>query len=208
VIAADLAKPDAPKRVFEEAKKKNLAVDLLVNNAGFGTNGPFLDLELARELEMVQVNVTALLELTHRFAGPMKERRLRTRDDIASTAGFQPGPFMTTYYASKAFVLSFTERSRSSSKGAASPSRATAPARPRRSSRAPRATTSRASSSGAASRTRRTSRLDAYRAMMKGPRPLGARHAQLDRHAEPPRIAALDRAQHRGEHESRCDLTP
>jgi hypothetical protein len=109
VIAADLGKRDAPKRVFDEAARRGIAVDFLVNNAGFGSNGAFLDLELERELEMVQVNCAALLELTHRFAQPMKERGFGRVMNIASTAGFQPGPFMTTYYATKAFVVSFTE---------------------------------------------------------------------------------------------------
>lgn len=109
VIAADLADRRAPARIWEEATRLGLAVDFLVNNAGFGSNGPFVDLDLARELDMVQVNCAALLELTHRFVGPMRERKSGRVLNIASTAGFQPGPYMATYYATKAFVVSFTE---------------------------------------------------------------------------------------------------
>jgi short-subunit dehydrogenase len=109
VMPFDLAEPQTPRRLFEAVKEKGLEVDFLVNNAGFGTNGPFLDLALERELEMVQVNCTALLELTHRFVGPMRARGRGRVLNIASTAGFQPGPFMATYYATKAFVVSLSE---------------------------------------------------------------------------------------------------
>lgn len=109
VVSADLGQASAPAQVFEETKRLGVAVDFLVNNAGFGTNGAFLDLDLAREKEMITVNCTALLELTHRYAGPMRERRFGRILNIASTAGFQPGPFMATYYATKAFVVSFSE---------------------------------------------------------------------------------------------------
>jgi uncharacterized protein len=109
IVAADLGAPGAPAQIFEETSKRGLSIDYLVNNAGFGSNGAFLDLDLARELEMVQVNITALVDLTYRFAKPMRERGFGRVMNIASTAGFQPGPFMATYYATKAFVLSFTE---------------------------------------------------------------------------------------------------
>lgn len=109
VVAADLGQADAPGHVFAETTKRGIDVDFLVNNAGFGTNGAFLDLELAREKEMIAVNCTSLLELTHRYAGPMRERKFGRILNIASTAGFQPGPFMATYYATKAFVVSFSE---------------------------------------------------------------------------------------------------
>ncbi|MFO0737299.1 MAG: SDR family oxidoreductase [Labilithrix sp.] len=109
VIAADLGDLAAPAHLEEVAKKRNLQIDFLVNNAGFGSNGRFLDLDLSRELQMIDVNCRALLELTHRFAKPMVARKFGRIMNIASTAGFQPGPFMTTYYASKAFVVNFTE---------------------------------------------------------------------------------------------------
>jgi short-subunit dehydrogenase len=107
VIAEDLADPGAPQRVFAAAR--DLGVDVLFNNAGFGSNGAFLDLDLDRELSMVQVNVSAVLALTHLFAKPMRERGFGRICNVASTAGFQPGPYMATYYATKAFVISFSE---------------------------------------------------------------------------------------------------
>ncbi len=109
VVAADLGKPSAPDEIFAATQKRGIAVDFLVNNAGFGSNGAFLELDLAREAEMVEVNISALVKLTHHYARPMKERGFGRIMNIASTAGFQPGPFMATYYATKAFVISFTE---------------------------------------------------------------------------------------------------
>lgn len=109
VVAADLSDPKAPWAVLDEVRRRGIAVDFLVNNAGFGSNGSFLDLDLAREIDMVEVNVSALVKLTHLFVGPMRERGFGRVLNIASTAGFQPGPFMATYYASKAFVVSFSE---------------------------------------------------------------------------------------------------
>lgn len=105
----DLADPTTPERLFAAVKALGLEVDYLVNNAGFGSNGPFLELDVKREVEMVQVNCTAILELCHRFVTPMKARGRGRVLNIASTAGFQPGPYMATYYATKAFVLSFSE---------------------------------------------------------------------------------------------------
>lgn len=109
VLPADLADPAAPQRLFEQVTAKGLRVDVLINNAGFGSTGPFLELPLSKEAEMVEVNCTALLKLTHLFAGPMKARGSGRILNIGSTAGFQPGPFMATYYATKAFVVSFSE---------------------------------------------------------------------------------------------------
>ncbi len=109
VVVADLGDHAASAVVAEQVSRRGLTIDFLVNNAGFGSNGAFVDLELNRELEMIDVNVRALVELTHHFAGPMRERRFGRIMNIASTAGFQPGPYMATYYATKAFVVSFTE---------------------------------------------------------------------------------------------------
>ncbi|XXF80296.1 SDR family oxidoreductase [Myxococcaceae bacterium GXIMD 01537] len=109
VLPADLGQPDAPEKLFEEVRARGLSVDFLVNNAGFGSTGPFLELALEREAEMVEVNCTALLKLTHLFARPMRERGQGRILNVASTAGFQPGPYMSTYYATKAFVVSFSE---------------------------------------------------------------------------------------------------
>jgi short-subunit dehydrogenase len=109
VVPADLADPAAPQRVFDAVAAKGLTVDVLVNNAGFGTNGAFLDLPLEPEAAMVEVNCNAVLKLTHLFARPMRARGFGRILNIASTAGFQAGPFMATYYATKAFVVSFSE---------------------------------------------------------------------------------------------------
>lgn len=109
VLAADLSRPEEPQRIFDEVRSRQLQVDFLVNNAGFGSSGLFLEQDLAREVEMVEVNCTALLKLTWLFARPMKERKSGRILNIASTAGFQPGPFMATYFATKAFVISLSE---------------------------------------------------------------------------------------------------
>jgi short-subunit dehydrogenase len=109
VLAEDLSKPGAAARVFERVKAKGLEVGYLVNNAGYGSTGPFLDLPVEGEVEMVELNCATLLELCHRFGQPMRERKAGRILNIASTAGFQPGPFMATYYATKAFVVSFSE---------------------------------------------------------------------------------------------------
>jgi uncharacterized protein len=108
-VALDLSQPESPARLFEEVEKRALSVDMLINNAGFGSMGEFSKLELARELNMIDLNIKSLVELTHRFLAPMLERKQGTIINVASTAGFQPVPFMATYAATKAFVLSFSE---------------------------------------------------------------------------------------------------
>jgi short-subunit dehydrogenase len=105
----DLSEADAPARLLEETQKRELEIDMLVNNAGFGSMGDFARLDLAGELDIIDLNVKSLVELTHRFLMPMRERRLGTIINVASTAGFQAVPFMATYAATKAFVLSFSE---------------------------------------------------------------------------------------------------
>lgn len=107
VVPADLTAPGAAAQVFAACEGRE--VDVLVNNAGFGSNGAFLDLDLEREAEMVTVNCTALLQLTHLFGRGMRARGRGRVLNVGSTAGFQPGPYMATYYASKAFVVSFSE---------------------------------------------------------------------------------------------------
>jgi len=108
-FAIDLTEPNGPARLFEETKKRGLEIDTLVNNAGFGAMGYFDKLDPARELEMIQLNVTALVDLTNRFLLPMRDRKQGTIINVGSTAGFQPVPFMATYAATKAFVLTFSE---------------------------------------------------------------------------------------------------
>ncbi|MFL5419844.1 MAG: SDR family NAD(P)-dependent oxidoreductase [Myxococcales bacterium] len=109
VAAADLASADGPRRVIEEASRAGLQIDFLVNNAGSGASGAFAELDAARELEMIQLNITSLVTLTRALLPAMIERRSGRILNIGSTAGFPPGPFMAVYYASKAFVNSFTE---------------------------------------------------------------------------------------------------
>ena len=82
---------------------------MLINNAGFGSLGDFAKLDLDRELHMIDLNIKPLVELTHRFLGPMRERKHGTIINVASTAGFKLCPYMATYAATKAFVLSFSE---------------------------------------------------------------------------------------------------
>ena len=108
-VALDLSKPESPARLFDEAEKRALTVDMLINNAGFGSMDEFSKLDLARELNMIDLNVKSLVELTHRFLQPMIERKQGAIINVASTAAFQPVPFMATYAATKAFVLSFSE---------------------------------------------------------------------------------------------------
>jgi short-subunit dehydrogenase len=109
VLPVDLARPTTPKAIFEQVQGSGLALEALINNAGFGTFGPFVEADGARQLEMIDVNVRALVELTHLFLPGMLARKQGQVLNIASVAGFVPGPYMATYYASKAFVLSFTE---------------------------------------------------------------------------------------------------
>ena len=108
-VALDLSKPDAAATLFAEATQRGLTVDMLINNAGFGSMGEFGKLDLERELNMIDLNIKSLVELTHRFLQPMLERKQGTIINVASTASFQAVPFMATYAATKAFVLSFSQ---------------------------------------------------------------------------------------------------
>ena len=108
-ISADLADAESPQRLFDAVRGDGHQVGFLVNNAGFGLGGEFSETDLARELEMIQVNVAALTHLTKLFLAPMLHRRSGAILNVASTAAFQPGPLMSVYYASKAYVLSFSE---------------------------------------------------------------------------------------------------
>lgn len=109
VIAADLADAAGLARVVDGVNRLGLEIGFLVNDAGFGASGAFAESDLARQLEMVQVNVTALVTLTRAFLPGMIARGRGRILNVGSTAGFVPGPFMAVYYASKAFVNSFTE---------------------------------------------------------------------------------------------------
>jgi short-subunit dehydrogenase len=108
VIVEDLAKPGAARRVYDAVTAKSIEVDVLINNAGFGMHGPFGELALDVQSDAIAVNVAALVEMTHLFL-PTIERLLGGVIQVASTAAYQPVPYMAVYAASKAFVLSFSE---------------------------------------------------------------------------------------------------
>src|SRR5689334_20586996 len=109
VFAADLRRSEAPQSVFDFLLNENIPIEVLVNNAGFGLGGEFSETDLNRELEMIQVNIAALTHLTKLFLPPMIKRKSGRILNVASTAAFQPGPLMAVYYATKAYVLSFSE---------------------------------------------------------------------------------------------------
>jgi len=109
VLAADLAKPGAAADLWARVSALAVKVEVLINNAGFGLLGPFQETPIQRELEIIQVNITALTELTKLALPSMLERRRGWILNLGSTAGFVPGPLMSIYYASKAYVLSFSE---------------------------------------------------------------------------------------------------
>jgi uncharacterized protein len=108
-IAADLAQHGAGRKLADEIRAKNLSVDVLVNNAGYGIAGAFAFSEEAAQLGMIDLNVRALAELTHIYWPAMIASKRGGVLNVASTAAFQPGPLMAIYYATKAFVLSFSE---------------------------------------------------------------------------------------------------
>src|SRR5437764_3397037 len=108
-VAMDISSRDAPQRLFAETANRDLQIDFLINNAGFGSMGDFATFEVDRELNMIDLNVRSLVEITHRFLLPMREQKSGTIINVASTAAFQAVPFMATYAATKAFVLSFSE---------------------------------------------------------------------------------------------------
>lgn len=108
-IVADLSDPIAPQKIVDELTTRNLTVDVLVNNAGFGLLGAFSQTEWHKEAAMVQVNIAALTHLTKVLLPSMLKRKHGRILNVASTAAFQPGPFMAVYYATKAYVLSFSE---------------------------------------------------------------------------------------------------
>jgi short-subunit dehydrogenase len=107
-LAEDLAADGSAARVVARALSLG-PVELLVNNAGFGSWGPFVDLALERELEIVHLNISMVIELTHHLLPEMVRRRAGGVINVASTGAFQPLPFLATYAASKAFVVHFTE---------------------------------------------------------------------------------------------------
>src|SRR5215470_3982085 len=109
VVTADLSVPGEVERVVREVQALPLEIEFLVNNAGLGNVGPFAGSALEKQMVMVDVNVRALVRLTHAFLPGMLARKRGRVLNIGSTAGLQPGPFGAVYYATKAFVNSFTE---------------------------------------------------------------------------------------------------
>jgi uncharacterized protein len=109
IVVRDLAESEAARVVAQEVEARGLSVELLVNNAGSGVHGPFAETPLDRELAMIRVNLVALTELTKRVLPGMIARGRGRILNVASTAAFQPGPLMAVYYATKAYVLSFSE---------------------------------------------------------------------------------------------------
>jgi len=109
VIVQDLTQANAGQLLFDKIGAKGLTIDLLINNAGFGDYGKFCDRPLAKQIAMVQLNITVLLELTGLFLPQMKQRGSGGIINISSIAAFQPLPYMSVYAATKAFVLNFTE---------------------------------------------------------------------------------------------------
>ncbi|MEK7263486.1 MAG: SDR family oxidoreductase [Bacteroidota bacterium] len=108
-IVKDLSEPLAPDEIFQELWEEKINISVLVNNAGYATFGPFTETDLDEELKMMHVNMIALAHLTKLFLPSMLDSEDGKILNVASTAAFQPGPFMAVYYATKAFVLSFTE---------------------------------------------------------------------------------------------------
>ncbi len=109
VVVQDLTEPDAAQAVYAATEQQGLAVDILVNNAGFGEYGAFGDRPRERHLDMVRLNVLALVDLTYQFLPGMRSRQRGSIINIASIAAFQPIPYLSIYAASKSFVLSFSE---------------------------------------------------------------------------------------------------
>ncbi|MBD2515644.1 SDR family oxidoreductase [Nostoc sp. FACHB-973] len=109
VIVKDLTEANAAAAVFDATKAKGLTIDLLINNAGFGCYGDFAESDGERQVKIVQLNIVALVDLTHKFLPLMRQRRSGSIINVSSITGFQPIPYLSVYAASKAFILSFSE---------------------------------------------------------------------------------------------------
>src|SRR5712691_5324578 len=109
ILAVDLTEPGAPAYVLDQTTRADIQVDVLVNNAGFGQYGLFAENDLEDCLRQIQLNVTTLTHLTHLYLPAMIARKSGGILNVASTAAFQPGPLMAVYFATKAYVLHFSE---------------------------------------------------------------------------------------------------
>ena len=109
IFPVDLSLPESPQKIYRFVNENGWKIDTLINNAGYGSSGAFDKSPLTEELGMIQVNITALVELTHLFMEDLILSGNGKILNVASTASFQPGPYMSIYYATKAFVLHFSE---------------------------------------------------------------------------------------------------
>ena len=109
IIVQDLSKPDSANKLFENIQKENLKIDILINNAGFGTNGSFADIEIERTESMLNLNILTLTKLCKLFIPEMKKNGFGHIINIASTGAFQGVPNLASYAATKAYVLHFSE---------------------------------------------------------------------------------------------------
>ncbi len=109
VIPKDLSKSSAPQELYDDIVADGINITMLVNNAGFGINGKFTDVSVNKHIELIQLNITSLTELCKLFGTDMVKRHSGSILNVASTAAFQAGPFMSSYYASKAYVLLLSE---------------------------------------------------------------------------------------------------
>ncbi len=109
VIVKDLSQTSAPQEVFDAVQAKGLSVDILINNAGFGDYGEFVQTDCDRQIQMIQLNNIAVVALTHKFLPQMRERGSGSIINVSSIAAYQPLPYVSVYAATKAFVRSFSE---------------------------------------------------------------------------------------------------
>ncbi len=109
ILTKDLSLSASPQEIYNELKKQKINIDILINNAGFGNHGLFQDTDINNSFNMIQVNIAALISLTRLFIPDMLKNKNGKILNLASTASFFPGPYMAIYYATKAFVLSFSE---------------------------------------------------------------------------------------------------
>ena len=117
VIPKDLTEKDAPQEIYDQLADTSTEIGIVVNNAGFGAVGEFTELDHERQMNMLNLNINALVSLTRLFLPDMIERNHGGILNVGSLAGFQPGPYASIYYATKAFVLSFTEGLKEELKG-------------------------------------------------------------------------------------------
>jgi len=109
VLAQDLSLPNAANLIFDQLQSKSIRIDFLVNNAGFGNFGFFMETDWVKEEQMINLNITALTHFTKLFGQEMVKNKYGCILNVASTAAFQPGPLLAVYFATKAYVLSFSE---------------------------------------------------------------------------------------------------